>query len=168
MTRPSAGRPARRPPLRAQAPSVASVSGADEPVFVIDLRGSTMREVRREVAAARAGAFVPRLLPAPPDEPVRLVALLVDGRAEPVLLPITPTRDIALLDALARLVRFAVLEGLRPAEVARRYGGPLERSLADDGRLPAWAAGDLDAALLGALPKEVQRALGPGRAEDDR
>lgn len=125
-------------------------------VLVIDLRSEAMSEVGREVDAAIAGAFVPRVLPAAPAEPIARVALLVDGGGDPVVLPIEPTDDVRWLDALARLVRFAVLRGETATEVAQRYGSGYERALS----LPGWARGGLDPATAARLPDPVRRALG--------
>lgn len=123
-------------------------------VFVIDLRAAAMDEVAREVDAALAGAFVPRVLPEIPTEPIGCVALLVDD-GDPVALPIEPTDDVRWLDALARLVRFAVLRGETVSAIAKRYGGPYERAMS----LPGWARGELDAARAERLPDAVRRAL---------
>jgi len=114
----------------------------DRPVFVIDLRDL-------EADRAALGAPAPRALPSV-DEAVRDVALLVEG-ADPILLPIAPTDDARLLDALARLVRFAVLRQRPVAEIAARYGGDYERDLVEARRLPAWALDGVDEALPSAL-----------------
>lgn len=83
------------------------------------------------------GAPSPRPLPRV-EEAISQVALLPrDG--PPVLLPIPATEDARLLDALARLVRFAVMLGEPILAVAERYGGEYERALAREGRLPRWA-----------------------------
>lgn len=127
----------------------------DDLAFVIDLRRAAMDEVAREVAAASSGAFVPRVLPSPPEGAIATVALLVDGADAPVLLPIAPTRDVRYLDALARLLRFAVLRGAPVREIARAYGTDYERSL----ELPRWSRGELDAAARSRLPPAVAAAL---------
>lgn len=129
-------------------------------VFVIDLRDAAMQEIAREVDAAIEGAFVPRVLPAPPEAPIAAVALLVGaGEGEPFVLPIEPTTDVRWLDALARLVRFAVLRGATVEEVATQYGEEYERALVGGGRLPGWALGALDAPTAARLPETVRRAL---------
>jgi hypothetical protein len=131
----------------------------DAPVFVIDLTHAERARTAREVRAAMGGEFVPRVLPQPPDEPVRWVALLLDA-GEPVLLPIAPTRDVRLLDALARLVRFALLQELTGAEVAARHGEVYEQELLARGALPGWTRGELDPEAARRLPPDVRRALG--------
>lgn len=127
----------------------------DALVFVIDLRAAAMAEVAREVEAAKAGAFVPRVLPDEPEAPIETVALLVD-EGGPLLLPIAPSRDVRWMDALARLVRFAVLHRQSVTEVAARYGHAYERSMS----LPAWARGELEPAVAERLPESIRHALG--------
>lgn len=131
----------------------------EEPVFVIDLRAPVMREVAQEIEAASAGAFVPRVMPPPPERDLRCVALIVDGPGDPILLPIAPTRDVRLLDALARLVRFAVVREMPVRDVATRYGDAYERGLVERRELPAWAIDGVDASMVHALPADVRRAL---------
>lgn len=132
-------------------------SSDDRPVLVVDLRASSLAEDRA------AGDGAPAL---PPDEPLEdgetidLVALLHDGSDAPLLLAIEPTRDRRLLDALARLMRFAALRGERIPRVAVRYGSEYERTLAFERRLPAWAYDGIDAPLpasLSALRRRPQR-----------
>lgn len=114
----------------------------DRAVFVVDLRAATLE---RERAGARP----------PPDEPIDedidTLAILHDESDEPLLLPLVPTRDREELDAIARLVRFAVEHDERILTVATRYGGELERRLVFERRLPAWA---YDGAV-GPLPRSL-------------
>lgn len=110
----------------------------DEVVFAIDLRRDALGEVEHDLRAEKPTA---RPLPAAPRRPIRWVALLLDDRDEPMLLPIEPTRNVRFLDALARLVRVAVVMQLSVTEVARRYGAPYEQRLVSHGRLPEWARG---------------------------
>jgi hypothetical protein len=117
----------------------------DRAVFVVDLRSETLRE-DREALDRRVELTAPEDELAL-DEPIDTLALLHDGTDEPLLLSITPTRDRDELDAIARLMRFAVLRGERMAKVAIEYGGELERRLAFERRLPAWAYDGIDAAL---------------------
>ncbi|AKF04160.1 hypothetical protein [Sandaracinus amylolyticus] len=125
----------------------------DALALVIDLRDEAMRDVAREVDAAMGGAFVPRVLPDAPSEPIARVVLLVDDVA-PIVLPIDATDDARWLDALARLVRFAVLRGETVRDVASRYGEAYERAMV----LPRWACGELDASAR--VSERVRRALG--------
>lgn len=119
----------------------------DRPVLVVDLRSRALDEDR----AGEGGASLPPDAPLEPDETIDTVALLHDGSDAPLLLPIAPTRDRRFLDALARLMRFAVLRGERIPRVAVLYGSEYERSLAFERRLPAWAERGIDAPLPPAL-----------------
>lgn len=114
-------------------------------MWVVDLRTSR-----------GAGAAQPIDDALDPSETIELVAILHDESPAPLLLPIEPTRDRRLLDAIARLVRFAVARGERIPAVAIRYGDEYERALAFERRLPRWAyEGVADP------PSELARALGP-------
>lgn len=121
----------------------------DRPVWVVDLR-----------TARDTGASPPMDEPLDPGESVELVAILHDGSPAPLLLPIEPTRDRRLLDAIARLVRFAVARGERIPAVAVRYGDEYERALAFERRLPRWA---YEGVTAPDLPSELARALGARR-----
>lgn len=118
----------------------------DRPVLVVDLRTASMRE----------GGALPADEALGEDETIDVVALLHDGSDAPLLLPIEPTRDRRLLDAIARLMRFAVERGERIPGAAIRYGSEYERTLAFERRLPAWAYDGIDARLPPAL-RPLQR-----------
>ncbi len=113
----------------------------DELVFAIDLRREALREVEHDLETANETS-APRPLPPVPHRPIGRVALLLDGRDEPLLLPIAPTRDARFLDALARLIRVASVLKSSVPEVARRFGAPYEQGLVTQGRLPGWASGN--------------------------
>ena len=132
---------------------------SDEPVFVVDLTEATMEACGEEI---RRGAEAPSApsLPEAPDEPIRTVALVVDD-SDPVLLAIEPTRDVVLLDALARLLRIAVLSGERVPAVAVGYGDELERRLAFERRLPAWVYDGVEPRVARRLPRALRAVLGP-------
>lgn len=89
------------------------------------------------------------------------MALLIDGVEEPLLLPIAPTTDALLLDALGRLVRLAAVAGERVPFVATEYGGELERRLAFERRLPGWVYRGLPPELARHLPPQLRSVLGP-------
>jgi hypothetical protein len=93
-----------------------------------------------------------------PGEMIELVAVLHDELDAPLLLPIAPTLDLRLLDAIARLLRFAVEHGERIPAVAVRYGSEYERALAFEKRLPRWAYEGTDRRDL---PSALARVLGP-------
>lgn len=103
-----------------------------------------------------SGAAVPPDETLAPDETISLVAVLHEGLSEPLLLPIEPTRDRRLLDAIARLLRFAVEHEERIPAVAVRYGDAYERALAFERRLPRWAYEGMDAR---GLPADLARVL---------
>jgi hypothetical protein len=130
----------------------------DELVFAIDLTHEALREVGEELATAHDRSSE-RPLPPLPHRPIRQIALLLADRDEPLLLPIAPTRDVRLLDALARLIRVAVVLGLRVSEIAQRYGTPYEQKLVSERRLPGWALGSIASDTARLLPEDVRRAL---------
>ncbi|HJL20041.1 MAG TPA: hypothetical protein RMH99_30530 [Sandaracinaceae bacterium LLY-WYZ-13_1] len=134
---------------------------SDPPVLVVDLRSEALGEDRRALGEDRAAPAPPPDAPLEASETVDRVALLHDGDDEPLLLPIEPTRDRAELDALARLIRFAVVRGERIPTVAHAYGGERERRLLFERRLPGWALDGLAPADLAKLPAALRRALGP-------
>ena len=132
----------------------------DEPVFVVDL---TPREMARCAAEMQDSeeALPERELPDPPERPIRWLALLLEGRDEPLCLPVEPTRDVQLLDALGRILRIAVLSGERMPNVAIKYGEEAERKLAFEKHLPSWAYMGIDAATARTLPDGVRAVLAP-------
>jgi len=119
----------------------------DPPVWVVDLRTARDTEVGPPVDEALD-----------PSEAIELVAIIHDASETPLLLPIEPTRDRRLLDAIARLVRFAVAHGESIPAMAIRYGDEYERTLAFERRLPRWA---YEGVAAPNLPSELARALGP-------
>lgn len=135
------------------------MSDLDPPALVVDLRA---RALARDRAALEEREEAP---PLPTDEPleahevVAWIAVLHDASDEPLLLPIEPTRDRRRLDAVARLLRFAVMRGERMPEVAVRYGEEYERRLAFERRLPAWAYDGVDPRVARALPEPLRRVL---------
>jgi hypothetical protein len=130
----------------------------DPPVLVVDLRRAAQEDDR--AALAQGGAA-----PLPADEPigahevVRLLAVLHDASEEPLLLPLPPSADRRWLDAVARLLRFAVLRGATMPEVAITHGSEYERRLAFERALPAWAYEGIEPRLARALPAELRRVL---------
>ncbi|MFK7987159.1 MAG: hypothetical protein AB8I08_14135 [Sandaracinaceae bacterium] len=102
----------------------------DAPVFVIDLRPSTAVRART-VLDGHADELV---------EPIAHVAI-TDHDGDIDVHAIEPTTDLRLLDALARLIRFADARGLSVMVAAERYGTEYERRLLFERRLPAWALG---------------------------
>lgn len=131
----------------------------EELVFVVDL---TTDEIERIADGIDDDSPTePKTLPPTPPEPIGTVALLLDGWEEPLLLPVEPTRDVERLDALARLLRIAVLAGERVPTVAVEYGDELERTLIFERKLPGWVYDGVAPEVAVTLPPEVQRVLSP-------
>ncbi len=127
----------------------------DRPVFVVDLREAALAEDR---AALERNEQAPPLAPDEPldaEEAIDTIAVLHDESETALLLPIEPTRDRRLLDAIARLLRFAVLHGKRMPEIAVLYGNEYERTLAFARQLPRWAYDGVDVTL----PVVLRRTL---------
>jgi hypothetical protein len=134
----------------------------DEPVFVVDLTDAEMRQCEAELALLAEGGRPPvRTLPDEPPTPIRWLALVIEGRDAPLLLPLEPTRDVVFLDALARIIRIAVLSGERLPTVAIEHGGDLERSLSFGRELPGWAYEGIDPAIAAGLPHPLRVVLEP-------
>ena len=134
----------------------------DELVFAIDLTDAGLAELSSVVSGA-AEPREPPPLPDPPAAPIRTVALLFEAGEDPLLLPVEPTRDVAALDALGRLLKVAVLSGRRLPAVAAEHGEELERRLAFERRLPRWVYDGLEPRLADRLPARVRAVLGPKR-----
>lgn len=132
----------------------------DEPVFVIDLTSAELARCAAEMQGSQE-LLDERPLPEPPDQPIRVVALLAEGLSEPFLLRIDPTRDVLYLDALGRILRIAVLSGERMPTVAVEYGEELERKLAFERRLPSWAYEGIERGLARRLPEDLRAVLAP-------
>jgi hypothetical protein len=133
----------------------------NEPVFAVDLTKGELARCVEEIEEDTVAPTAPRRLPEPPERPIRWMALIYDEAEDPLLLPIEPTRDVCLLDALARLLRIAVLSGERISSVAINYGEELERTLAFERRLPAWAYEGIEARRASHLPEPLRTVLGP-------
>lgn len=131
----------------------------EEPIFVVDLTDGEMERCASAVAQADRGWGSDRRLPDPPSRPIRWLALVIEGRDDPVLLPLEPTRDVEFLDALARIIRIAVLAGERIPTVAIEYGTELERSLAFERCLPSWAYDGVAPDISARLPRHLRKVL---------
>jgi len=100
----------------------------DDPVYVIELTAAALEACRRDLLGVRSegdadgGAAAGRTLEPPPARPVRALALIFAADEDPLLLPIEPTRDMAALDAAARLIRAAAVTGRPLAELATDCG----------------------------------------------
>ncbi len=132
-------------------------------VYVIDLTTSEVERAHRRSRDDEPFNRGESNDPPQPPEAIDTVALLLDGWEEPLLLEVEPTLDGDLLDALARLLKIAVLAGERVPTIAVSYGEEYERALAFERRLPAWIYDGLDSETTAALPVEVRRVLSPRR-----
>lgn len=133
----------------------------DRPALVVDVRTPALDADRRASASGEPQRASPADVELVEDEAIDVIAVLHDGSDAPLLLPIAPTRDRAWLDAVARILRFAVLRGERMPTVATAYGGALERRLAFGRRLPAWAYEGIDDTALRRAPPALRRVLAP-------
>jgi hypothetical protein len=92
------------------------------------------------------------------------VALRLADDEEPLLLPIAPTRDMAALDAAARLLRVAAVTGRSLAELATEHGDARLRRLYFGKRLPAFIYEGAPARVARRLPPPLRRIFaGPPR-----
>jgi len=133
----------------------------DEPVFAVDVTTSSMKRLRaRLVDADEERLELGSREPDDPDSPISTVAVLYDEQRDPLLLPVEPTRDGELLDAIGRLLKLAVLQGVSMTQVAQRLGGELERRLFFERRLPSWAYDGVDARQVPDLPPRLFPVLG--------
>jgi hypothetical protein len=134
----------------------------DEPVFIIDLTEATMAEARTdfEDPAPEAGGS-PRALPSI-AEPIRSVALVFDGQVDPVLLGVESTEDAVMLDALARLLRSALITGRSLASLAVDHGDELLRRLYFQRSLPRFVYDGIPSTVRHRVPEALVRAMGKG------
>lgn len=137
------------------------MEGREELVYIVDLTSYEIDGAAHEIDRGGPNEEERPPLPQKPPSPIHRLALLIDGLDEPLLLPIEPTSDVVYLDALARLLRIAVLAGERVPAVAVNYGESYERSLAFERRLPDWVYSGVEAELAPKLPPEVRLVLGP-------
>jgi hypothetical protein len=132
----------------------------DDPVSGVDLTPE-MLEVCRAELADEGGAEAPsRPPPDPPEGAVRVVGLVFDWDHDPVLLPVPPTRDVAMLDAVARLLRVALVTGRRVAELATEYGDAEVGRLYRDRRLPAFVYDGIPEPARARVPEALLELLG--------
>lgn len=142
---------------------MSSVQEQEELVYVVDLTTYELDRTADEVEGGGGGENPDSGAPLPqePPTPIHQLAILIDGWEQPLVLPIEPTRDVVYLDALARLLRIAVLAGERVPAVAINYGEVYERSLAFERRLPEWVYSGIEAKVAAKLPTEVRLVLCP-------
>jgi hypothetical protein len=140
-----------------------------EPVFVVDLTDQTMDNCKRDFEPANEGASSPPpVAPAPrrlstPEHDVRAVALVFDWQHDPVLLAVNATRDIEMLDALARLLRASLLTGQSVAHLATEFGDPAMQRMYFARRFPRFVYSGIPMPVRARLPKQLVSAMGSSR-----
>jgi hypothetical protein len=142
-----------------------------DPVFVVDLSPEVMVGCRAafEAGAAPTLAAEPALAPAsPPERPIRAIALLFARDADPVLLSIRPTLDTSMLDAVARLIRAALLTSRSVASLVTEAGDDRIKRLYFSRTLPRFIYDGVPAPVRHRIPPTLQAALGHRRPRRGR
>jgi len=141
-----------------------------DPVYVVDLTPQTMEACRPDFEASGRlpghepdGPVSPPEVPARPERPIRAVALVFEWGADPVLLPIRPTQDLVMLDALARLIRAALLTGRSVASLVTEAGDEELKRLYFSRRLPRFVYDGVPVPVRHRLPARLVEALGRPR-----
>lgn len=138
-----------------------------EPVFVVDLTEPTMANCKRDFEPAE-GASAPPLAPSSrplsiPKHEVRAVALVFEWQHDPVLLAVDPTRDIEMLDALARLLRATLVTGYSLAHLATEFGDPRMQRMYFSRRFPRFVYSGIPIPVRNRLPDQLVLAMGSTR-----
>lgn len=146
----------------------------DDLVFVVDLTPETMTRCRADFyPEATSVGPTPDPPPRPVaalEQPIQVMALLLDHESDPVLLPIRPTQDAQMLDTAARLLRAAMLTGLPIAHLVTEHGDDQLKRTFFARELPSFFYEGLPAAegcqlpplLLGALGRHHPRSASKG------
>ncbi len=141
-------------------------------VFVVDLTEQTMSNCRRdfepEDTAPPATNPPTTTLRSPrqwstPRHEVRAVALVFEWQDDPVLLAVNPTRDIEMLDALARLLRATLVTGHSVAHLATEFGGPAIQRMYFARRFPRFVYSGIPISARKRLPEQLVAAMGSSR-----
>lgn len=139
-----------------------------DPVFVVDLTPQTMDACASDFAVRLSSpddaALAQRqaALPATPQRPIRAVALIFAWEKDPVLLNIQPTQDTEMLDAVARLIRTAMLTQRSVGAIVTEHGDDQLKRLYFSRRMPRFIYEGIPAPVRHRIPNELQRALGQG------
>jgi hypothetical protein len=132
-----------------------------DPVFVVDLTPQTMNVCRVEFERGRPESepAAPRVVP---ERPIRAIALVFAWEEDPVLLSIQPTTDLGMLDAVARLIRTAMLTRRTIATLVTDFGDDdLKRRYFARG-LPRFVYDGIPAPVRHRIPLQLQEAFGHG------
>ena len=134
-----------------------------DPVFVVDLSPQTMDACQADFGYEQvegdrspSGSDHPSKLP----RPIRAVALIFAWEKDPVLLSIQPTKDTQMLDAVARLMRTAMLTQRSVGALVTEYGDDELKRLYFSRRMPRFIYEGIPAPVRHRIPSELQRALG--------
>lgn len=92
--------------------------------------------------------------------PIRAIALIFDRNADPVLLAIDPTEDLRMLDALARLMRFALLTERSIATLATEFGDVEMKRMFFARRFPRFVYRGIPVSVRTRLPSTLVEAMG--------
>jgi hypothetical protein len=138
---------------------------AQDDVFTIDLTPETMEACRvvffDEGCQSRDGTNLgSNVIPDPPERPIHAVALIFSWAEEPMLLSIEPTKDTQVLDAMARLIRAAMLTGQPISTLVTENGDEEIQQLYFAHKLPSFIYDGIPKALCGKVPVELRAAFG--------
>jgi hypothetical protein len=138
----------------------------DDPVFVIDLTPQTMALCRADLddEAGASSASTARQVDDPPDPPIRAVAFVLDWEEQPVLVGIRPTRDMQMLDALARLIRMSLLTGVTAKRLATECGDDEIGRLYEGRRFPGFVYEGIAGPPRERLPHTLKRIFADRRS----
>jgi hypothetical protein len=143
-----------------------SLLSIDDPVYVVDLTPEALQECRAELDQpldeSSEGGIERELGPAP-SRPIRAVALVLDRNADPLLVPVRPTRDVRMLDALARLLRVGMTTGTSVATLATEHGDAYIQRLYFRRELPGFVYEGLPRPARERAPRELTRIFGARR-----
>lgn len=140
----------------------------NDPVFVVDLTPRTMEGCRAALESAGPSSWRPDRPPPSPRAPIRAVALVFTWEGDPVLLSIQPTRDTTMLDAVARLIRMALLTHRSVASLVIEAGDNELKRLYFSRRLPRFIYDGVPAPVRHRVPSELVGALGRRRRRGAR
>lgn len=134
-----------------------------DPVFVVDLTPQTMSVCRVELerGGSEGDAEHPRTLELP-ERPIRAIALVFAWGDDPVLLSIQPTADMEMLDAVARLIRTAMLTRRSIATLVTESGDDDLKRRYFARSLPRFVYDGIPAPVRHRIPVELQDAFGHG------
>jgi hypothetical protein len=136
---------------------------AHDPVFVVDLTPQTMNTCRADFGlGSPPNVEVATVVPDPPERPVRALALVFAWEEDPVLLSIQPTLDTEMLDAVARLIRAALITRRSIAHLVTEHGDDEMKRLYFSRRLPRFIYDGIPAPVRHRVPAELQQAVGHG------